>query len=43
MESIKYEDLPVIWQREKALDWLEVNEAVVEEIAMEVGTCQQIN
>lgn len=40
MDGIRYEDLPVIWQRETALDWCEVEEAVIEEIAKEVETCQ---
>lgn len=33
MDGIKYEDLPVIWQKDTGSDWSEVEEAVSEEIA----------
>ena len=38
MDGIKYEDLPVVWKKETKPNWSEAEEAVIEEIAEEVGT-----
>lgn len=37
MDGIKYEDLSVIWTRANGPDWAEIDEAVIEAIAKEVG------
>lgn len=43
MNDIRYEDLPIVWQREAEPDWYEVEEAVIEQIAKEVEACQLID